>query len=322
MQDLVTVFGGSGFIGTQIVRALAKQGLRIRVAVRQPHLAHTMRLMGDVGQVEVVQANIRDEASVRRALAGAQAAINAVGIFHDTGRQKLADVHVDGARNVARAARELGVERLVLISGIGAHTPGAADYVASKADGEAVTRAEFPDAVILRPSVVFGQGDKLLNTFGQMAVYSPVLPLIGAETRLQPVYVGDLARAAAAAVTDPACAGRTYELGGPGVFTVRQIVELVVAETGRRRILVSVPFGVAGLLAKLSAPIGLITPLSPPITAGQVEILKTDNVADPSLPGLADLGVTAPMTLEAIAPTYLYRFRKGGQFADQALTAA
>ena len=319
MQDLVTVFGGSGFIGTQIVRALAKQGLRIRVAVRQPHLAHTMRLMGDVGQVEVVQANIRDEASVRRALAGAQAAINAVGIFHDTGRQKLADVHVDGARNVARAARELGVERLVLISGIGAHTPGAADYVASKADGEAVTRAEFPDAVILRPSVVFGQGDKLLNTFGQMAVYSPVLPLIGAQTRLQPIYVGDLARAAATAVTDSACAGRTYELGGPGVFTVRQIVELVVAETGRRRGLVPVPFGVAGLLAKLSAPIGLITPLSPPITAGQVEILKTDNVADPSLPGLADLGVTAPMTLEAIAPTYLGEANKRARLAASML---
>ena len=322
MQDLVTVFGGSGFIGTQIVRALAKQGLRIRVAVRQPHLAHTMRLMGDVGQVEVVQANIRDEASVRRALAGAQACVNAAGIHHETGRQKFAGVHVDGAANVARVARELGVARLVLISGIGADAPDADGYVGSKSRAERVTREAFPDATILRPSVVFGQGDKILNNFAEMAVFSPVLPLIGAETRLQPVFVGDLGRAAANAVLDPEAAGRTYELGGPGVYTMREILEYVIAQTGRRRSLVALPFPVAGLIAKLCAPIGLLTPIAPPITPGQVEVLKRDNVANPELPGLADLGIAAPTTLEAVGPTYLYRFRKGGQFADQALTAA
>jgi len=322
MQDLVTVFGGSGFIGTQVVRALARQGLRIRVAVRQPHLAHTMRLMGDVGQVEVVQANIRDEASVRRALKGAQACVNAAGIHHETGRQKFTGVHVEGAANVARVARELGVARLVLISGIGADTTGAEGYVDSKGRAEQVTREAFPDATILRPSVVFGQGDKILNNFAEMAVFSPALPLIGADTKLQPVFVGDLGRAAANAVLDPEAAGRTYELGGPGVYTMREILEYVIAQTGRRRSLVALPFPVAGLIARLCAPIGLLTPVAPPITPGQVEVLKRDNVANPELPGLADLGIAAPTTLEAVAPTYLYRFRKGGQFADQALTAA
>lgn len=322
MQDLVTVFGGSGFIGTQIVRALARQGLRIRVAVRQPHLAHTMRLMGDVGQVEVVQANVRDEASVRRALKGAQACVNAVGIHHETGRQKFKGVHIEGAANVARIAHEAGVRRFVLISGIGAAAANAGEYVDSKGQAEAVTRAAFPDAVILRPSVVFGQGDKLLNSFAEMSVFSPVLPLIGGDTQLQPVYVGDLGRAAAAAVLAPDAAGRTYELGGPGVYTMRQILELVLAETGRRRLLLPLPSAIAGLVARLCRPIGLLTPVAPPITPGQVELLQTHNVADPALPGLADLGVTAPVSIEAIAPTYLYRFRKGGQFADQAATAA
>ena len=323
MQDLVTVFGGSGFVGTQIVRALAKQGLRIRVAVRQPHLAHTMRLMGDVGQVEVVQANVRDEASVRRALAGAQACVNAVGIHHETGRQKFRAVHVEGAANVARAARDLGVGRLVLISGVGAGEATDADgYIGSKGEGERVTREAFPDATVLRPSVMFGQGDKVLNDFAELAVVSPLLPLIGPETKLQPVFVGDVARAVVQAIVDPQTAGRTYELGGPGVYTMRELLEYVIAQTERRRGLIVLPFPVAGLIAKLCAPIGLLTPLAPPITPGQVELLKADNLADPKLPGLAELGVSAPATLEAVAPTYLYRFRKGGQFADQALTAA
>ncbi len=213
MQDLVTVFGGSGFIGTQIVRALAKQGLRIRVAVRQPHLAHTMRLMGDVGQVEVVQANIRDEASVRRALSGAHAAVNAVGILYETGRQKFQAVHVDGARTVAKAARDLGVERLVQISAIGADQASSSDYARTKGEGEAAVREAFPDAVILRPSVAFGQGDGLFEKFAEMAVFSPALPLIGGgETKFQPVYVGDVAAVVAKAVSSPAAEGLTYEL--------------------------------------------------------------------------------------------------------------
>jgi len=321
MQDLVTVFGGSGFIGTQIVRALAKQGLRIRVAVRQPHLAHTMRLMGDVGQIEVAQASIRDEASVRRALKGASACVNTVGILYETGRQKFQAVHVDGARTVATVARELGVERLVQLSAIGADPNATSAYARTKGEGEAAVRQAFPGAVILRPSVVFGQGDGLFEKFAEMTLRSPVLPLIGGgETRFQPVFVGDVARAVATAVTDPAAAGKTYELGGPGVFTFKEIIELVLAQTERRRGLVPLPFGVARLIGKLCQPIALFTPIAPPLTADQVELLKTDNVADPALPGLAELGVGVPITVEAILPTYLYRFRKGGQFADQTIS--
>jgi uncharacterized protein YbjT (DUF2867 family) len=321
MQDLVTVFGGSGFIGTQIVRALARQGLRIRVAVRQPHLAHTMRLMGDVGQIEVVQANVRNEASVRRALEGAQACVNAVGILFEAGAQKFKALHVEGAANVAQTAKALGVERLVHISAIGADANASSDYARTKAQGEAAIRAAFPEAVIIRPSVVFGQGDGLFEKFAEMAVVSPVLPVIGGDTRFQPVFVSDVARAVATAVLDPETAGKTYELGGSGVFTMREILELVLAETERRRGLIPLPFGVARIIGALCQPLALLT-IAPPITADQVELLKQDNVANPALPGLADLGVTTPVTVEAVLPTYLYRFRKGGQFADQAITAA
>jgi NADH dehydrogenase len=323
MQDLVTVFGGSGFIGTQIVRALAKRGLRIRVAVRQPHLAHTMRLMGDVGQVEVVQANIRDDASVRRALRGAQACVNAVGILYETGRQKFDAIHVEGARTIAKAAHELGVARLVQISAIGADANSTSDYARTKGEGEAAVRQAHPDAVILRPSVIFGQGDGFYNKFAQMAVFSPVLPLIGdGETRFQPVYVGDVARAIASAVTDPACAGKTFELGGPAIYSFRDVLQEVLVQTGRRRGLIRLPFPVAALIGKLCQPIAMLTPIAPPLTSDQVELLKSDNVADQDLPGLAELGVTSPATVEAILPTYLYRFRKGGQFADQVVPAA
>ncbi|HEY9234319.1 MULTISPECIES: complex I NDUFA9 subunit family protein [Phenylobacterium] len=321
MQDLVTVFGGSGFIGTQIVRALARQGLRIRVAVRQPHLAHTMRLMGDVGQIEVVQANVRNEASVRRALDGAQACVNAVGILFEAGAQKFKSVQVEGAANVAKAARNLGVERLVHISAIGADANSSSEYARTKAQGEEAIRAAYPEAVIIRPSVVFGQGDGLFEKFAEMAAASPALPLIGAATRFQPVFVSDVARAVAAAVLDPSAAGKTYELGGPGVFTMQQVLDLVLAETERRRILVPLPFGIAKLIGALCQPLALLT-VTPPITADQVELLKRDNVANPAMPGLAELGVTAPITVEAVLPTYLYRFRKGGQFADQAITTA
>jgi uncharacterized protein YbjT (DUF2867 family) len=321
MQDLVTVFGGSGFIGTQVVRALARKGLRIRVAVRQPHLAHTMRLMGDVGQVEVVQANVRNEASVRRALEGAQACVNMVGILFEAGAQKFKAVHVEGAEIVAKAAKDLGVDRLVHISAIGADANASSEYARTKGQAENAVRAAFPEAAILRPSVVFGQGDGLFEKFAEMAVVSPVLPVIGGDTRFQPVFVSDVARAVAAAVLDPSSAGKTYELAGPGVFTMRQVLELVLAETERRRILVTVPFGVAKLIGGLCQPLAMLT-IAPPITADQVESLKRDNVANPDLPGLAELGVAPAVTVEATLPTYLYRFRKGGQFADQAVTAA
>lgn len=317
MQDLVTVFGGSGFIGTQVVRALAKQGLRVRVAVRQPHIAYNMRLMGDVGQVDVVQANVRNEASVRRALEGASAAINLVGVLYETGRQKFDAIQTEGARIVAAMAQEMGVPRLIHMSALGADAASEARYARSKAEGEAAVRAAFPQATIFRPSIVFGQGDGFFNKFGEMAVMSPVLPLIGGgETRFQPVFVGDVARAFAKAVVDPAAAGQTYELGGPGVFSFRELLELVLRETERRRILLPLPFPIAELIGKLCEPIAFFTPVAPPLTADQVKLLKTDNVVSGALPGLAELGITPATTVEAILPTYLYRFRKGGQFAD------
>ena len=313
MPDLVTVFGGSGFIGTQIVRALARRGARVRVAVRQPHLAHEMRLMGDVGQVEVVQANVRDPASVERAVQGADAVINLVGLLYETGRQTFRAVHVDAARTIARAAAAAGA-RLVQMSALGADPASAAQYARSKAEGEAAVREILPGSVILRPSIVFGPGDDFFNKFAGMAAASPVLPLIGGgRTRFQPVYVGDVARAAAEVALDPRHAGKTLELGGPGVFTFREILDLIQQETGRRRLYAPLPFPVAGLIGTLCKPFTL-TPVAPPLTADQVRLLQVDNVVSGQAPGLAELGVV-PETVEAVLPTYLYRFRKGGQFA-------
>lgn len=315
MQNLVTVFGGSGFVGTQAVRFLAKAGWRVRVAVRNPNLAYKMRLLGDVGQIDVVQANVRDRASIERALEGASAVLNLVGVLRETGRQGFQAVHAMGARNVAEAARAMGVGRLVQVSAIGADHDAPSKYGRTKAEGEAAVRAAFPDAVIVRPSIVFGNGDGFFNRFATMAQFAPALPLIGGgHTRFQPVFVGDVGRALARAVTDPACAGQTYELGGPGVFTFKELMEKLLAETGQRRLLVPVPWPVARALGSVADLGAFLVP--PPVTADQVESLTVDNVPSGQYPGLAELGVT-PTTLEAILPTYLYRYRKGGQYADQ-----
>ncbi|OXE36779.1 MAG: complex I NDUFA9 subunit family protein [Phenylobacterium zucineum] len=316
MQNLVTVFGGSGFVGSQVVRALARQGAQVRVAVRQPHLAHTLRLLGDVGQIEVVQANIRNPASVRRALEGAGAAVNLVGLLYESGRQKFQSLHAMGARNVAKAAREVGLATLVQMSAIGADETSEAKYARTKAMGEAAVREEFPQAIIIRPSIIFGQGDGFFNLFAQMAVFSPVLPLIGGgHTRFQPVFVGDVAKAVARVIADPGLAGKTFELGGPGVFSFREILGLINTQTERHRLLLPLPFPIAEMIGKVGELASLVA-LTPPLTRDQVELLKTDNIASGAYPGLSDLGLT-PTPVEAILPTYLYRFRKGGQYADE-----
>jgi len=315
MQNLVTVFGGSGFIGGQAVRALARQGWRIRVAVRQPNLAYEMRLHGDVGQIDIVQANIRNEASVRRALAGATACVNLVGVLYETGRQGFQTLHAMGAATVAKVAKAEGVARMVQMSALGADPDSPSRYARTKAMGEAAVREVYPDAVILRPSIVFGQEDAFFNRFAAMATMSPVLPLVGADTRMQPVFVGDVGRAICQAVTDPACAGNLYELGGPAQFTFRQLMELMLAQIHRRRLLLPLPWAAASLIGNagdLVAAVGL----PPPLTSDQVQMLRRDNVVSGQAPGLAELGITAT-TLEAILPTYLYRYRRGGQFADQ-----
>lgn len=317
MQGLVTIFGGSGFIGGQTVRALAKAGYRVRVAVRQPGRGYRLRMLGDVGQIEVVQANLRDADSVKRALVGAEAVVNLVGVLFESGGQTFGALHADGAGELAKAAKAAGVTTFVQMSALGADADSPASYGRTKASGEAQVRAVFPDAVIVRPSVVFGPEDSLLNRFAKLAVMAPVLPLPGADTKMQPVFVGDVAAAIAKAVADPALAGKVLELGGPAVMTLRQIVELVLRETGRNRVIVPLPNGPAGLIATagdliLAVSGGLIPP---PITSDQLSMLGTDNVASGQALGLSDLGIT-PTPIDAVAPAYLYRFRKGGQYAD------
>uniref|UniRef100_B0T670 NADH dehydrogenase n=1 Tax=Caulobacter sp. (strain K31) TaxID=366602 RepID=B0T670_CAUSK len=312
MQGLVTVFGGSGFVGGQVVRRLAKAGYRVRVAVRNPNLGYRMRMLGDVGQIEVVQANVRNAASVARALDGAEAAVNLVGVLLETGRQKFQTLHVMGARTVAEQAKAAGVKRLVQISAIGADETASSKYARTKAMGEAAVREAFPGAVVIRPSIVFGADDKFFNKFGQMAALFPALPLIGGgETRFQPVFVGDVAQVVANAVASPAAEGLTYELGGPTVYSFKQLLEMILRETGRNRMLVPLPWFVASWIGKL----GDLSPITPPLTSDQVESLKTDNVADKGLPGLAEAGVI-PTTVESVVPSYLYRYRKGGQYAE------
>lgn len=315
MQNLVTVFGGSGFVGSQAVRYLAKAGWRVRVAVRNPNLAYKMRLLGDVGQVDVVQANVRDKPSLERALDGAAAAVNLVAVLYETGRQGFQALHVMGAKNVAEAARAQGVERFVQVSAIGADPAAGSKYARTKGEGEAAVRAIYPDATIVRPSIVFGQGDGFFNRFATMAQFSPALPLIGGgRTRFQPVFVGDVGQALARIVGDAATAGQTYELAGPAAYSFRELMEMMLAETGQRRLLVPTPWPVARALGAVGDFASFLIP--PPVTADQVESLRVDNVASGRFPGLAELGVT-PTTLEAVLPTYLYTYRRGGQYADQ-----
>jgi NADH dehydrogenase len=314
MQGLVTVFGGSGFVGAQVVRALAKKGLRVRVAVRNPGRGYRLRMLGDVGQIEVVQANIRNPASVARALDGAQACVNLVGVLYEAGRQKFQSIHGMGARNLAEAAAAQGIDTFIQVSAIGADANSPAKYARTKAMGEAAVREILPSAVILRPSIVFGPEDDFFNRFGAMATLSPVLPLIGGGTSLfQPVFVGDVGAAVASAVMDPGTAGRTYELGGPGVYSFKALMQLLSRQIDRRPLLVPVPFPIASLIGLAGDLVsGLI---APPLTRDQVDLLRADNVVSPGAAGLVDLGIE-PTALEAILPTYLYRYRKGGQYAE------
>ncbi|BBE73698.1 complex I NDUFA9 subunit family protein [Oharaeibacter diazotrophicus] len=309
---LVTVFGGSGFLGRHVVRALARRGYRVRVAVRRPDLAGHLQPLGTVGQIHAVQANLRFRASVDRAVQGADAVVNLVGILAGSGAQTFDAVHAFGARAVAEAARAAGIGRLVHVSAIGADAASASGYARSKAAGEAAVRETVPGAVILRPSIVFGPEDDFFNRFADMARFSPVLPAIGGgETRFQPVFVGDVAEAVARAVDGAVPAG-VVELGGPEVVTFREVMERVCRETGRKRAIVSVPFGIAELAAKLTGWLP-----GAPITADQVELLKTDNVVSDAATAegrtLAGLGIV-PHTMAAILPTYLYRYTVHGQY--------
>ena len=313
MQGLVTVFGGTGFVGRQVVRALARRGYRVRAAARNEGAGYRLRMLGDVGQIEVVQANIRNRASVERALDGAQACINLVAVLYESGRQRFQALHVEGAKTIAECAAARGISRFVQVSAIGADANAASKYARSKAQGEAAVREAIPAAVVIRPSIAFGPEDTFFNRFGQMAALSPVLPMVGAQTRFQPVFVGDLGAAIANAATDASAAGQTFEVGGPAVYTFRELMEIVKRETGRRSVLLPIPFPVArliGVAGDIQARL-----MEPVLTTDQVELLRHDNVPAEGMPGLRELGVT-PTQVEAVVPTYLYRYRKGGQYAD------
>jgi uncharacterized protein YbjT (DUF2867 family) len=317
MQGLVTVFGGSGFIGAQVVRALAKRGYRVRIAVRQPNVSYRMRVLGDVGQIELVQANLRNGPSIARALAGAEACINLVGVLHEQGRQRFQTLHAKGAEDVAVAAARLGITRFVHMSALGASLDSPSKYARTKAMGEAAVRKAIPQAVIIRPSVVFGVDDSLFNRFATLASLLPVIPLPGCgETKFAPVHVGDLAQAIVNAMADPASAGKTYEIGGPKTYSYRQLMELTLAEIHKHRLLLPLPWPLASLLGEVAEIPSKFLPIPPVLTADQVTMLKSDNIPSPGMPGLKQLGVTDPVAVEGILPTYLYRYRKGGQFAD------
>ena len=313
MARLVTVFGGSGFIGRYIVRLLAQDGWRVNVAVRDAERAKFLKPMGDVGQVTPMAVSLRDPASVAAAVAGADAVVNLVGILYESGRQTFEAVHHLGARTVAEAAAKAGVARLVQISAIGADPASPSLYARTKAAGEAAVRGAFPAATLLRPSLVFGPEDGFFNRFAGLARVMPALPLFGGgKTRFQPVYVGDVAEAVKRVLAEPEIAGKTYELGGPTIYTFRQLMELMLKEIRRKRCLVSIPFGIARLEARFLQ----VLPV-PPLTVDQVRLLERDNVAAVGAPGLADLGIE-PTPVEAVIPSYLNRFRPGGRFASAA----
>lgn len=307
---LVTVFGGSGFVGRQVVRELARLGCRVRVAVRNPEHAMPLKPAGDVGQIVPIQTNIRHDGSVRAAVAGADAVINLVGILYESGTQTFDTVHEGGSRRIAEAAAAAGISSFVQMSALGASPDSASKYARSKAAGEAAVRSAIPEAVVVRPSVIFGPQDDFFNRFAGLMRFAPMLPLVGGgETKFQPVYVGDVADAIVKALTDPASAGRTFELGGPTVYSFRQLMDLTMAETGRHVGLVPLPFE----LAKIKAFFLELLPV-PPLTRDQVELLKTDNVCSGDLPGLADLGIE-PTAAEVILPSYLDIYRKGGRYS-------
>ncbi len=315
MSKLVTIYGGSGFVGRYIARRMAQAGWRVRVAVRRPNEAMHVKPYGVVGQVEPVFCNIRDDASVRAVMQGADAVVNCVGTFDRKGKNSFDAVQDKGATRIARIAAEEGVAHLVHLSAIGADAASDSHYARSKAAGEAGILKYFPTAVILRPSVIFGPEDQFFNRFAGMTRLGPVLPVVGADTRFQPVYVDDVAQAAVMGVMGCAAPG-IYELGGPEAVSFRGLMQQMLQVIRRRRLIVNIPFGVAGLMAGVMELVQTVTlGLVPPqITRDQVRSLRRDNVVTDGAKGFDALGIT-PVAVGAVLPDYLWRFRPAGQYA-------
>ncbi len=310
----VTVFGGSGFIGRAIVRALAQEGLLVRVAVRRIELAEPLKTAGDVGQITLMRANLRVPQSIAGAIDGSQAVINAAGIPFQRGRQRYQAVHVAGAKAMAEAARAAGVARFLHLSGLGTdHRASKNRFIQSKIAAEDAVVAAFPSATIQRPSVVFGPGDAMFTRMAAIAATAPFVPVVGSGmAKVQPVFVGDLGQAAAAVLARPETAKTVFELGGPRIYTYREIAALVLHTIGRQKPVIGVPAG----LMKIAGFFAEFLPV-PPITHDQVGLLTLDNTARPGAPGFAALGIQ-PTAAEAILPTYLDRFRVGGRYNQHA----
>ena len=323
MSQLVTIFGGSGFVGRYIARRMAQQGWRVRVAVRRPNEALFVKPYGVVGQVVPTLANVRDDDSVRAAIRGADAVVNCVGILAPDGKNTFEAVQDEGAGRVARIAAEEGVQRFVHISAIGADAESDSTYARTKAAGEAAVLDHMPGAVILRPSIVFGPEDQFFNRFAGMARFGPLLPIVGGSTRFQPVYVDDIALAASTALQDGSVQG-VYELGGPDVDSFRDLMVQMLQIIRRRRIIFNMPFWMARTVATIGEAASAVTLglIKPPMTRDQVRNLARDNLVSEGARTLADLGVTDPSSLEAILPEYLWRFRPSGQYEGLKESAA
>jgi uncharacterized protein YbjT (DUF2867 family) len=317
MAKLVTIFGGSGFVGRYIARRMAKAGWRVRVAVRRPNEALFVRPYGVVGQVEPVFSNVRDDASVRAAIHGADAVVNCVGILSERGKNRFETVQTEGAARIARIAAEEGVGRLVHISAIGADETSDSDYSRTKGLGEAAVLEAFPRATILRPSVVFGSEDEFFNRFAQMTRMSPFLPVVGANTRFQPVYVDDIARAAVKGVLGEAGPG-VYELGGPEIRTFRHLMETMLRVIRRRRLILNVPFWIAGIMGAVFDAVQAVTLglfHNGLLTRDQVRNLRRDNVVGEGCRTFADIGIE-PVAMEAVLEDYLWPYRPSGQYSE------
>ncbi|WP_448191686.1 complex I NDUFA9 subunit family protein [Azospirillum sp. sgz301742] len=309
---VATVFGGSGFIGRHLIRRLAKSGTIVRIASRRPAQANFLKTTGAVGQIVPWAVDVRDDASVARAVKDADIVINLIGALYETAPWSFETVHIDAPSRIARLAKEAGAQRLVHVSALGADAKSDSAYARTKAAGDKAVLAAFPDATILRPSIVFGAEDRFFNKFAAMAQISPVLPLIGGgKTRFQPVSVSDLAEAIEAVLNSDASKGRVYELGGPNTYTFKELMQLMLKEVERKHVLLlPIPWRASEALGSILEKVPLIAPL---LTRDQVELLKTDNVCSGQLPGFAELGI-APTAPEVVLPTYLHRFIVGGRY--------
>ena len=313
---LVTVFGASGFLGRYVIRALTARGWRVRAAVRNPHTSHELKVMGDVGQVQLMQANVRFPQSVIRAVDGADAVINLVGALFETGRQTFDALHVGAPDIIGEACAAAGIDNLAHVSAIGADTNSESEYARTKAEGEDILREHVASADILRPSILFGTEDEFFNRFAGLTAFAPALPLLGGgRTKLQPVFVEDVANAVAISVTR-GTSGQTFELGGPRSYRFKALMEFILDTIGKKRLLAPVPWFAANIMGFCGEISGALPFIKPFLTRDQVKSLKTDNVVAENAAGFEAFDIR-PETIEAIVPTYLAKYRKYGQFYEK-----